>query len=83
MTAGTSRIRKAGTSSSASEANKELNQNDHTENGAIISSVTDNVELLTNDQGDIFYGPAPKISFKLDNTYAAKSLDTENLPLET
>lgn len=71
MTAGTSRFRKTGT---AGDANKELTQTDQHE--AMISSVSDNVDLLTNDQGDVFYGPAPKISFKLDNSFVARSDDS-------
>lgn len=77
----TSRIRKVGTPGSASDANKELNQNDPNENEAIVS-VSDHFDLLTNDQGDIFYGPAPKISHKLDNSFAARSHDAVYLPEE-
>ncbi|XP_055297687.1 uncharacterized protein LOC129566114 [Sitodiplosis mosellana] len=79
MTAGTSRFRKTGTASTTGDANKELFQNDPHE--AMISSVADNVDLLTNDQGDVFYGPAPKISFKLDNSFVARSADS--VPKET
>lgn len=75
MTAGTSRFRKtSAASTSAVEANKELTQKDHHE--TMISSVSDNIDLLTNDQGDVFYGPAPKISLKLDNSFVARSADS-------
>lgn len=50
-----------------------MNRNDYQE--PIISSVSDNIDLLTNDEGDVFYGPAPKLSFKLDNSFA-RSIDT-------
>lgn len=80
MSAGSTRFRKSSTSG---DANKELTQNDQHE--AIISSVSDNVDLLTNDQGDVFYGPAPKISFKLDNSFVARSADSipKNMQEET
>lgn len=71
MTAG--RVRKTGTASTSDDATKELTQNNGNEHQAIVSSVSDNVELLTNDQGDVFYGPAPKLSFRLDNSYDAKN----------
>lgn len=74
MTAG--RFRKTGIAGVAKDANKELNQNDHSEHHAIVSPVSDNIDLLTNDQGDVFYGPAPKLSFKLDNSFEARSADS-------
>lgn len=72
MTAGSGRIRKTATAHNGGDANKELSKNDQHE---VISSVSDNLDLLTNDQGDIFYGPAPKLSFKLDNSFVARSDD--------
>lgn len=57
--------------------NKELNRNDHNENEAMISSVSDNIDVMTNNQGDVFFGPAPKISFKLENPFEAKSADIQ------
>lgn len=81
MTAGTRGIRKSAASGSASDTNKELNHNDHNDNHeseAIISSVSNHVDMLTNDQGDVFYGPAPKISFKLDNSFVARSIDSHS-----
>lgn len=74
MTAGTSRFRKTAAATTSGDANKELSKNDQHE--SVISSVSDNLDLLTNDQGDVFYGPAPKISFKLDNSFVARSADS-------
>lgn len=66
MTAGTSRFRKTGTAGTAIDTHKELLQSDQA--GVISTSVSDNIDMITNDQGDVFYGPAPKIAFQLDDT---------------
>lgn len=76
MTAGTSRFRKTQIPAITINANKELNRNDHNDNEAIVSSVSGNIDMLTNDQGDVFYGPAPKISFRLENPFEARSDDS-------
>lgn len=82
MTATQTRLRKTGAATSAFESNKGINRNDHiasdpVENpGLIVSSVSDNVDMLSNDQGDVFFGPAPKISFKLDDSYITRSADS-------
>lgn len=73
MTAGSGRFRKTQAPAITINANKDLNRNGHMENEAIISSVSDNIDLLTNDQGDVFFRPAPKLSFKLDNPFEARS----------
>lgn len=76
MTAGTSRYRKTGTKNSATDTgNKELIQSEQNDNEPITSPVADNVDLLTNDDGDVFYGIAPKISLKLDDTFQARYAD--------
>lgn len=77
MTAGTSRYRKTGTTNSAPDTNgnKELTQSEQTDNEPVMSPVADNVDLLTNDDGDVFYGIAPKISLKLDDTFQARYAD--------
>lgn len=55
------------------DANKELHQNEQPEDEMMASAVADNVDMLTNDQGDVFYGPAPKLSFKLDNSFQTRN----------
>lgn len=77
MTAGTSRYRKTGAASNAIDANKELTPNEQTNNnGAGLSPISDNVDLLSNDQGDVFYGIAPKISLKLEDSFEARYADS-------
>lgn len=72
MTAGTSRYRKTSIVNGGTDSNKELNQHEPIENDA---PVADNVDLLTNDEGDVFYGIAPKISLKLDDAFQARQAD--------
>lgn len=68
MTAGTSRFRKTGTTGTAIDSHKELYQNDHNDAGVISTHVSDNMDMITNEQGDIFFRPAPKIGIQLDDT---------------
>lgn len=81
MAATQTRLRKTGPAPSPFDSSKGINRNDHVvsghvENpGVIISSVSDNVDMLSNDQGDVFFGPAPKISFTLDDSFQARSAD--------
>lgn len=44
--------------------------------GVLETSVSDHIDLMTNDQGDVFYGPAPKVSFKLDDSFESRNSDT-------
>lgn len=77
MTAGTSRFRKTGSAGSTFDSTKDLIQDDHSETGVISTSVSDNVDMITNDQGDIFFGPAPKTSFKVvDDPFRLRYADT-------
>lgn len=72
MSAGTSRYRKTGAASNAVDANKELTPNEQTNNnGAVLSPISDNVDL-----GDVFYGIAPKISLKLEDSFEARYADS-------
>lgn len=68
MTTGNGRIRKTGTNMATLDGDKDVGLAMQTDVGVIGTSVSDNIDVLTNDRGDIFYGPAPKIAVTLDRT---------------
>lgn len=72
MTTGNGRIRKTGTNMVTIDGNKEMMNPPvvQGEVGVIETLVSDNVDMITtNERGDIFYGPAPKIALTLEPTY--------------
>lgn len=80
MSAGTSRLRKTGTAAGSYDANKELSENEQSNSAATMASIADNIDIITNDQGDLFY--EPKFSTKLDHSFLARDIK-ENFPLES
>lgn len=78
MTTGNGRIRKTGTNMATMDGHKELMSPPIVQSdvGVIETSVSDNVDMITtNDRGDIFYGPAPKIALTLDKTFGTSAAD--------
>lgn len=77
MTAGTGRFRK--TEAGNLDASKEVN--DYDLPMVSTESVTENVDVLTNDRGDVFYQPQPQhtISSKLANSFEARNLNETEL----
>lgn len=80
MTTGNGRIRKTGTNMATMDGHKELMSPPVVAGdvgvGVIKTSVSDNIDMITtNDRGDIFYGPAPKIALSLDKTFGIGASD--------
>lgn len=80
MTTGNGRIRKTGTNMVTMDGNKDaMNPPIQSGVGVIETSVADNIDnndmITTNDRGDIFYGPAPKIALTLDRTFGIEASD--------
>lgn len=90
MTTGNGRIRKTGTNMVTMDGNKEItNPPIQSDVGVIGTSVSDNIDngdmIMTNDRGDIFYGPAPKIALTLDKKFEIGASDAiwEEIKQET
>lgn len=80
MTTGNGRIRKTGTNMGTMDGNKEFMNPPVVQNdagvGVIETSVADNIDMITtNERGDIFYAPAPKIALTLDKAFGIGGSD--------